>query len=115
MTDELDRDLLLEFAKAEQPLKSKEFTTNVMRETQILGNRKKRSLWLYGLVLLALCILFAGPLVKLGTMFAIGFISPLVSFENPWLATLTMPVNNIASIVVAMLIGGRFIWKKASQ
>ncbi|MEX3007499.1 hypothetical protein [Hoeflea sp. TYP-13] len=112
MTDDRDPKLQALFAEAEEDLSAGDFTANVMND---VAGLKRRALILRlcaGLALVACAWLLAMPLQDAASHLSQGLMTPLIGLENPLLAQLLLPLNNVAFPIALALLGLRFIRRR---
>ena len=110
MNDEV-RDPALQalFASADQPLPEEPFTEQVMAR---VGTRGHRTLvfWICTVIVLAPCVWVLAPYVQAAVLQLLQ--SPLTAVDDPGLAQMLAPINNVASALALGIIALRWALRK---
>lgn len=100
------------FAEAKRDYEGEAITEQVMAKTRNRLVSKAAAGTAFSLVvMLAAWHVFAGPLLDFAVLVSQFLTNPLVDLGEGWLALVLMPINNIASISVALGKLSLMAWK----
>ena len=112
MRDERDPQLQALFAEADTELDAGLFAESVMMELRRRNRRRLIGWIVFDIALVALLWVFAAPLTELVYSLVPILSQVLVPLDNPQLAELAQPVNNIAALLGLIALMLRSIYRR---
>ena len=112
MNSERDPQLEELFAQADTPLVENGFTSDVMAKV----GKRRRNVWIGRVTIVALIFalefLLSAPIQNSVGAMTRALSTDLIEIQNEWLSLILGPMNSIAGLVGAILIGLHFFYRR---
>lgn len=115
MSSDRDSALAALFAKAERCLEDAEFTSAVMARIDSRRRRITVGRLAFVAALVAFEFLFSAPLQSSVGAFSEALAATLIETDNEWLAFAFAPLNSVAGLIGALLVGLHFLFRRMSR